>query len=84
MVTVDGQEPAPYDGLSEKYSLRTRTGLAFPSQVESCAANGSAPEAGRVDHGSGASAFAMILASGRTGSFSPAGPVSTACVIRLP
>src|ERR1700723_3913314 len=71
------------DGRSEKYSLRSRMGLTFPSHAEDCAGRG-ADEAGRIDRGSGASAFEIIFASGRMGSFSPAGPGATSCGVRFP
>ena len=70
------------DGFSEKYSFRSCAGLTFASHTEVSGAGGAA-EAGSVERGSGASAFAIIVAKGRVGSFSPAGPVSTLRVIKL-
>src|SRR5580658_2802952 len=53
-----------------------------PSHADFGTANGD-DAAGSVEGGSGASEREMIVASGRVGSFSPAGPVSTAEVIKV-
>jgi len=69
--------------VSEKYSLRTRTGATFPSHGCMGGGSGTGDEAS-FDFGSGASAAAVIVASMRFGSFSPPRPVSTVRVTRRP
>src|SRR5215475_780849 len=86
MNTVRLFELAGSDGRSEKYNLRVRTGFTASRHADVFKLGVAMAEVGtgKLDRGSGAAAVAMMFASGRIGSFSPAGPVSTGCVIRLP
>src|SRR5882757_4107030 len=72
------------DGRSDKYSLRVRTGVTLPSHVDAFCVSAFGGAGGKLDRGSGVPGFAMMFASGRIGSFSPDGPVSTGCAIKFP
>src|ERR1700684_2441063 len=68
--------------FSEKYNFLSPTGLAPPSHTKFDGGKG-VGAASSLRRGSGASAVATRVASGRVGSFSPAGPVSTFPVTKL-
>src|SRR5580693_996768 len=63
-------------GVSEKNNFRTRTGFTSRNQVVEGSGSG-VGFFGKLDCGSGASAFATISAIARVGSFSPIAPVFT-------
>ena len=64
------------------WEILCAAGFTFPSQTVSVSGSGAGDGSSRR-RGSGASGATRIVANGRTGSFSPAGPVSTLRVMKL-